>query len=414
MRSRGALRDLVTRAAAWAGAVTTLTASIGLTPAAATPGPASLPGVSQTVSGGTSGCLKPSTAESVRVPWPQTYLRPENVWPLTQGAGVRVAVVGSGVDDGSGLLGTRLTLGPRLYGHGDAGRDCVGHGTFIAGLIAARRRAGVGFAGIAPQAEVLSVAVTDDIGVTTPGLLAKGIRAAADAGSDVIDVAVPVTAGSPALASAVGHANAHGALVVAPAAADGHPGGPVYPAAYRDVLAVSDIGPNGLPPQSAASGGRVDLSAPGDAVMSVGPGGPGDFTGTGPSYAAALVAGTAALTLAYRPRMSPAELRSRLEITAYHPGTTMPDPRLGYGTVDPASAVGMALPEQAGAAARSTGPRPVPAMPPPRPRQGNAPAYRVAAGAAAAIALVGFGAVVIPRGRRRGWRPSMRRPDPPA
>jgi membrane-anchored mycosin MYCP len=411
------LRRAVTLVPAIVAAGATIAATPAAAGAVAVPAgqagnePATLPGVTQTLAGDASGCLTPSAADSTRVPWPQTYLRPESVWPLTQGTGVKVAVVGSGVDDGSGVFGARLTPGPRLLGPGSSTRDCVGHGTFVAGLIAARRRAGIGFAGIAPQAAILSVAVTDDTGVTTAGALAAGIRAAADAGAEVIDVAVPVTAGSPALSSAVTHAAARGALVVAPAAADAKgadAAGPVFPATYPDVLAVSDLGPGGRPPPPSTGAGRVDLTAPGDAVMSVGPGGHGNFTATGPSCAAAFVAGTAALVLAYRPHLSVAGLRRRLEATAYRPGTTVPDPVLGYGTVDPVAAVGAALPEESGTAVALPVPRGVAPLPAARPRRENTQEYGVAAVAAAVIAFVVIAGLVIPRGRRRGWRPGVR------
>lgn len=96
--------------------------------------------------------------------------------------------------------------------------------------------------------------------------------------------------------------------------------------------------------EAAGPGGRVDLVAPGDALMSVGPGGKGYFTGSGPSFATAVVAGTAALVLGYRPELTAAQLLDRLKATAYHPGTVLPDARLGYGTVDPLAAVSAVLP----------------------------------------------------------------------
>ncbi|WP_051712067.1 S8 family serine peptidase, partial [Streptomyces sp. NRRL S-350] len=327
------------------------------------------------------GCVKPSDKDTDRMPWAQTFLRPEAAWQLSRGGGVSVAVVGSGVDPASGVLGQRLTAGPREYGTGASTRDCVGHGTFLAGLIAARHQDGVGFAGIAPEARILAVAVTDDNGNTTAALLAKGIRDAADGGARVIALALPVQAGNEELAGAVRYADGKGALVVAPAGPDQSGGAGAAQGAGQapaEVLTVSDLGPDGAPPGggpgsggsgsggsgagAVASGvsrvsvasagpdapaapgggaatGRVDLVAPGDAMMSVGPGAKGYFTGSGPSFAAAVVAGTAALVLGYRPDLGPAQLKDRLTSTAYHPGTRLPDPRLGYGTVDPLAAL---------------------------------------------------------------------------
>ncbi|MEU1421741.1 S8 family serine peptidase [Kitasatospora sp. NPDC005751] len=394
--------------------------------------PGSLPVIGQSRSAGRAdGCVKPSDKDTDRMPWAQAFLRPETAWQLGRGAGVTVAVVGSGVDPASGVLGGRLVPGPREYGEGASTRDCVGHGTFLAGLIAAGRRDGVGFAGIAPEARVLAVAVTDDAGNTTAALLAKGIRDAADGGARVIALALPVAAGDEDLAGAVRYAGGKGALVVAPAGPDqGSGSGSGSAPAPAEVLTVSDLAPNGAPngggTDSGGSGGvgsgtsgtsgtsggsgapgggagRIDLVAPGGAMMSVGPGGKGYFTGSGPSFAAAVVAGTAALVLGYRPDLGPAGLKDRLTSTAYHPGTALPDPRVGYGTVDPAAAVGAPAP-----AAVPPSPRPAPtvaALRPPSPDTAGHQAVVTAGAVLAGVALVTGTALVCAAGRRRAWRP---------
>ena len=318
-----------------------------------------------------------------------------------------VAVVGSGVDNASGVLTGRLALGPREFGAGGAGRDCVGHGSAIAALIAARYTPGTGFAGIAPAARIYAVGATDDTGNTNADLLGKGIRAAADSGARVIDVAVAVPVSDSGLSAAVRYAAGKGALVVAPAALDMQvDNGPVYPAADPSVLAVADLTPAGAVRQSTSTG-RVDLLAPGDAIMATGPGGSGVYVGSGPSFATAFVAGAAALVLAYRPALSAAQLLHRLETTAYHPGTSVPDGRMGYGAVDPISAVTAALPEEGPTtgAVRSTPPPGDLAMPPVVRHTAVGQAVAVAGGAVALIVVVVLTALTIPRGRRRNWRP---------
>ncbi|WP_051756574.1 S8 family serine peptidase [Kitasatospora purpeofusca] len=321
-----------------------------------------------------NGCRKPSARAADRPSWSQVFLRPEAVWPLSRGAGVTVAVIGSGVDagagSGAGALAGRLTLGPRLHGDGDAGRDCVGHGTALATLVAGRRPADGGPSGVAPAAKVLAVAATDDAGSTNADLLARGIRAAADGGARIGLVAAPIAEPAPALADAVGYATAKGMLLVAPVGPDNQAvNAPVYPAGYPGVLAVAAIGADGAPAGSGVSdsaggsagraGGaavavapgrtsRVDVTAPGEGLLAAGPGG-GTFTASGPSYAAALVAGTAALVLGRSPSLTVEQLADRLRSTAYRPGTALPDPAVGWGAVDPVTAVG--APAAAGAAA---------------------------------------------------------------
>ncbi|WP_329569268.1 S8 family serine peptidase [Kitasatospora sp. NBC_01266] len=428
----GGLLLPVAAGAAWAdgsgGGSATLSGAAPTSGSAAPSGSASpapgdtLPGVTQVLAsanGQQPACLTASTKDNRLTPWPQTFLRPDQVWPLTQGAGVTVAVLGSGVADGTGLLSGRLDRAAKLSGGGDPAQDCVGHGSFLAALIAAGQRPGVGFAGIAPGARILAVGVTDNTGASTADLLAQGIRAAADQGARVIDVGVTVPAGSDALAAAVHEAVGKGALVIAPAAPDPVPGAqaggasaapaPVFPAAYPEVLSVRDLGPGGTLAQSGGSavGGRVDLAAPGDAVMGVGPSGGGYYTGAGPSFATAFVAGSAALVLGYQPKLTESQLIGRLEATAYRSGGAVPDPQVGYGSVDPVAAVTTVLPQPQStpSAAPAASPSPL-AVPPARPASA-APrqAGGVALGALGVVALVALGAVVVPRGRARGWRP---------
>ncbi|MCX4684092.1 S8 family serine peptidase [Kitasatospora purpeofusca] len=396
---------------------------------------AEFPPMSQTLSDvRQNGCRKPAARAADRPSWSQVFLRPEAVWPLSRGAGVTVAVIGSGVDagagSGSGALAGRLTLGPRLHGDGDAGRDCVGHGTALATLVAGRRPADGGPSGVAPAAKVLAVAATDDAGSTNVDLLARGIRAAADAGARIGLVGAPIAEAAPALADAVGYATAKGMLLVAPVGPDNQAVNvPVYPAGYPGVLAVAAIGSDGAPAGagvsdsgggsagSAGSAGqaggaaaalgpgrtsRVDVTAPGEGLLAAGPGG-GTFTATGPSYAAALVAGTAALVLGRSPSLTVEQLADRLRSTAYRPGTALPDPAVGWGAVDPVTAVGAPAAAGAAAAAGSTPAAtadPVVVPPPPdgRPVRLASAVTGVSLGGAA---LLGLAAAAARVGRRR-------------
>ncbi|MFG3039886.1 S8 family serine peptidase [Streptomyces sp. NPDC048330] len=368
--------------------------------------PASLPAVTQRLSDDT--CRKASDRRVTALPWPQALLHPEAVWPLSEGAGVTVAVVGSGVDDTAGLLDGRLKRTPRRFDAGPAA-DCAGHGTFTAGLIAAARTPGAAFAGIAPRARILDVPVTDRRGNTTPQLLAQGIRSAVDGGARVIAVTAVTGSDSPALRNAVRYATAEGAVVIAPASPDGMKD-VAYPAAHPQVLSVAATGPRGkLSGQTPE--GRVDLTAPGEAVTGPGPGGRGSFTATGPSYATAFVAGTAALVLGRRPELSAQALVHRLRSTTSGPGEPVPDRTRGYGSVDPIAAVTAVLPEERPGAALPGGRATAPgvAMPDaPGPSAAGA-AWWVAAGSLGVVMAVAAVAAVVPRGRRRQWRPGTYR-----
>ncbi|MFF2012927.1 S8 family serine peptidase [Streptomyces sp. NPDC058195] len=351
------------------------------------------------------GCVKPSKRRPVDVPWAQQYIAPSRAWETTRGAGATVAVVDTGVDARhSPALAGRVTPVPD-----SSGTDCIGHGTFVAGLIAAAPRPGTGFAGVAPEARIIAVRATTADGTATANSVAAGIDAAVARRARVIDVPIALTRSSPALASAVRNAVRRGALVIAPAYASNRslagsgnsPAPAAYPAALPDVLAVAALGPGGVPDQKLAPRTAPDLAAPGTAVMSIGPGGTGSFTGDGAELATAFVAGTAALAVAAHPELTPAQLTDRLIATAYH----IPAGRalVGAGTVDPAAAVTAPL-----AAVPSAPPSPGPAalrMPPPEEHHGRTTAIAVTAAAGTAVLVTGFIVFTFPRARRRGWRP---------
>lgn len=368
-------------------------------------------------SGGTGGtCVKPSRSVSTRTPWQQTTLALSESWQFASGAGVKVAVVDTGVDaSGVPALRGRVTAGPDVVSGGRAGTDCVGHGTFAAGLIAAAPRSGTGFAGVAPGATIVAVRVTDRYGATTADRVADGITAAVSAGAGVVDVPIALGTTSPALTRAVASAVKKGALVVAPAYAaatdgtgSGQAGSPTaaplpaaYPAALPGVLAVAAIGPGGAAELTVAPVTRPGLAAPGTSVLSVGPGGSGGFTGSGAAFASALVAGVAALVVEREPGLTPAQLTARLERTAYHAAADGQDPLVGWGTVQPVRAVSEVLPAGAPAESAAGAVRPPLRVPAPAARTAVHQAWVVAAGAALLIALTALAAVALPRARRR-------------
>ncbi|MFJ2027811.1 S8 family serine peptidase [Streptomyces sp. NPDC087897] len=391
-------------------------------PAGAAPGDEdspSLPGVSATVADGRP-CTARSAKKSARVPWAQSFLGIGRAWELSRGAGVKVAVVSTGADTRRvPALDGRVTGGRDVVAGGTVGDDCVGYGTFLAGLVAGKRQEGLAAAGVAPEARVIAVRATDKGGLTTPEALADGIRAATATGARIIHVALAVPSAPRKLEAAVAAARKAGALVVAPASArewEGGPGaaraesGPVYPAALPGVLAVSSVGPGGEPDRRGTEPGRRTqprLSAPGVSVTGPGPGGGGQFTGGGDAVAGAFVAGTAALVLAYHPELSGEQVAHRLEATAYGAAGDAPDPEAGFGVVDPVRALSAVLPEEHASPPPSSGTRNASAahaVPPLDPPTARDHALAVVGGAAAVTLLVAFLAVVLPRGRRRGWR----------
>ncbi|MDN3354773.1 S8 family serine peptidase [Actinomadura sp. DC4] len=347
-------------------------------------------------------CAAAATQRVPQRPWAQAALAPERAWNLTDGRGVVVAVLGTGVDASVPQLTGHVTPGRDVASGGRADTDCVGTGTFAAGLVAARRVEGVGMTGVAPGVTVLPVRVARDGEAPVAAGLAAGIDAAVAGGAKVVAVAVKPVAGGPELTRAVRNATAHGVLVVAPAAESGDDRqGRFFPAADTDALSVAATDQDGEAAGRAGKGVRVDLAAPGKDLLSLGTGGPGQLVGSGNEYAAAYVAGSAALVRAYHPRLSVADVKRRLENAATRPGTPVPDPGVGWGVVNPYEAVSaiMTLGGDGGAAPRVTLPPRVIAD-----HRAERLALLLIVGVGGAVAVIGVAAAVIQAGRRRGWQ----------
>ncbi len=340
-------------------------------------------------------------------PWAQRALGFSSVWDLTRGQRITVAVVDSGIDYTPQLAGrvSRVDL------TGGTGEDCIPHGTDVASIIAASdaRARGIPFYGVAPAARILSIRVQQQEGTggqtsaqrrKTLMDIARGIRYAVAEHAKVINVSIQVSASYPALRAAVAFALRHNAVVVA-AAGNDNPGGgqgPFYPASYPGVLSVNAVDQYGQLGGFDVSRTPVSVTAPGVNVASDYPGG-FDPSNNGTSFATAFVSGEAALVRAAYPRLTAAQVVHRIIATAA--GRT--GAHTGAGMINPVQAVTAVLP-----------PRPAASPLPhqvrvPRPRALNSltrtVALSVTGGALVTAALVAIGAIVVPLGRRRRWRP---------
>ncbi|MFE5299935.1 type VII secretion-associated serine protease mycosin [Streptomyces sp. NPDC056632] len=282
------------------------------------------------------------------LPWPQARLELERVWAVTRGAGQIVAVIDSGVDASVPQLQGYVLRGADVIGNSGRGdTDCVGHGTFVAGIIAAQPKGALRFVGVAPEAKILPIRQTTDGRDGSANSMAKAIVTAVDAGAHVINISANSTGPSKALKEAVAYAVSKNVLIVAAVGnqnRDEGPGGPAYPASYPDVLGVAAVGRDDQPASFSRQGGFVDIAAPGVDIISLGRAGPGYVLDQGTSFAAPFVAGAAALVRAYRPELTVRQIIRRLQSTADQPATTVPDPQVGWGIVNPFKAVTAIVP----------------------------------------------------------------------
>ncbi|MGH3713026.1 MAG: S8 family serine peptidase [Micromonosporaceae bacterium] len=331
-------------------------------------------------------CVGASSVSVDQIPWPVARLAPMLAWPLSRGKGVIVAVVDSGVGSPPGLAGA-VRPGRDVTSGGRGNSDCLGRGTALAGIAAARLVGRSPVVGMAPEASVLPIRITDDNGQVPRDGLAKGVRAATSLGADVILVGTAVQTNASALRAAVAAAVADDVVVVAPVA-DGSQDskGAGYPAAYKQVLAVGGVDVDGTQSEPYTP----DLLAPGFGIVAVG--GAGHYQVGGPAVAAAYVAGAAALVRAYHPGLDQAEVRQRLTLTAIRSGAAA-------GVVDPYAAVAGLAP---GLATHTPTARHDSVVPPRAP--GTDPAVLRSlwlAGALLAATLAVLAAAAVLRSRRR-------------
>ena len=215
------------------------------------------------------------------------------------GAGAIVAVIDSGVDATHPELAGRVIAGPDLVDGDDDPSDPTGHGTHVAGLIAAGYANGVGGAGVAPGARILAVRVLDRHNRGTAANVASGIDAAVQGGAHVINLSLNLRPDDgdalAAVRTAMERAADAGILVVVGAGNNGQEAceEPV-PLLRHHALCVGALGYD-LRLSSFSSHGRgLGLVAPGDGLVSSWPAG-GYRSMSGTSQAAALASGVGAV-----------------------------------------------------------------------------------------------------------------------
>ncbi|NUK59954.1 S8 family serine peptidase [Streptomyces lunaelactis] len=343
-------------------------------------------------------CTPASREKAKKQDWSRQRLDLDRLHQYSTGAGVTVALIDTGVVPGAAGLSGRVTA------EGTAGDDCVGHGTFMAGLIAGTGDGGSRLTGVAPGAKILALRGTDQRGQASADLVTQALREATEAGADVIAVAASLPRRDAELTRAVADARREGALVVAAATPDPPRGGTdeipsrtYWPAGEPGVLSVADMLPGGVRPDNSLATRGIDLVAPGAGVVSGGPRGDGHYLGAGASVATAYAAGAAAAVRAVRPDDSPDAVARRLTATAYPADIPQLDPYAAVTTVlgDSGTAAG------AERAADPVAVRDTSAAD----RATDRATLFVLLGTAGVLAIL-WAAFALPRARARGWRPA--------
>ncbi|MFE2216931.1 type VII secretion-associated serine protease mycosin [Streptomyces canus] len=278
-------------------------------------------------------------------PWSLQRVVLDQLWQDTKGKGVKVAVIDTGVDTVNAQLKTAVANGKDyLHSGGNGKTDKVGHGTKVAGIIAARKLDGTGFMGLAPEATIIPIRQNDDQGSGNVGTMMQAIRWAAEQGAQVINISQDTASKmdptvDTAFRSAIEFAQSKDALIVAAAGNDGADGKvkETYPAAYPGVLAVAASDRNNARAPFSQSGPFVGVAAPGIDMVSTVPVG-GNCVDQGTSFAAPYVSGVAALIRAKHPDWSYKQVITQIEQTADRTKADRDD-FVGWGVIDPSAAV---------------------------------------------------------------------------
>jgi minor extracellular protease Epr len=270
--------------------------------------------------------------------WAIEHIGAPQAWSQSTGTGIKVAVLDTGVGP---INDVKVYGGYNFIENNLDTSDHYGHGTMIAGIIAAASTSTLGVAGVAPNAEIYAVKVINNQGDGTLNQAILGIQWAIDNGMQIISMSWNLADNS-ALKQAVDAAYSRGILLVAAAGNAGEiMTGVGFPASYDSVIAVSAVTEDNLRLTDSCCGAEIELAAPGEVVYSIGLGNK-TWWGTGTSYSAGYVTGTAALVWAKNPSLTNIQIRGILDKTATDLQSGDGQDRdifFGYGLVNATAAV---------------------------------------------------------------------------
>jgi len=273
--------------------------------------------------------------------WHLAKIQAANAWSLSEGsASIPIAIIDSGADASQPDLKPKLVPGWNFLtltsNTSDTGCN-TGHGTAVSGAAAAATNNLTGVAGVAWANTIMPLVVTSSSCFAYYSDMASAITYAVDHGVRIINISIAGSSASSTLQSAVDYAWSKNAVIFA-AAGNSSSSSPMYPAACNHVLAVSATEPTDTLATFSNYGSWVDLSAPGDMILTTQMGGTyGHWWGT--SLASPIAAAVGALALSANPSLTNAQLVTLLETNSDDLGTPGFDQYYGYGRVNAYKAV---------------------------------------------------------------------------
>lgn len=286
----------------------------------------------------TNEVSEPNDALYADYQWNLPAIRAELAWPAAyEGEEVIVAVVDTGVDLNHPDLQNRLIEGYNVFTETADAYDDVGHGTHVAGIIAANINNYEGIAGIAPRTRIMPVKVLDETGAGSTYAVAQGIIWATDHGAKVINLSLGNYAEAQFLHDAIRYAYNRDVVLIA-ATGNDHTETPGYPAAYDEVLAVGATDASRNLASFSNYGDYVDVAAPGVNIASTYPG--QQYAAmSGTSMASPHAAALAAMIRSVNSSLTNEQIMELIRSSAVDLGEEGYDIYFGYGEINAAKAV---------------------------------------------------------------------------
>jgi subtilisin family serine protease len=283
------------------------------------------------------GLGKPAPEQPLQeITWGVDRIEADQAWPETNGTAVNVAILDTGADLNHPDLAANIKGGYNAINSHKSAEDDHGHGTHVAGIIAAANN-DIGVIGVAPKINLYPVKVLDRYNSGSLSDILDGMQWCIDNRMDVVNMSFGSTASDPLLQIAVTALNTAGIVQVAAAGNLGTSGGTIlYPAKYPETIAVSSFDINDMIAASSSFGAEIDLAAPGVSIYSTSMDGTYVYM-SGTSMAAPHVTASAALLLSLYPDLRPEETKATLKNTAEDLG--LPAEEQGAGLVRPDQAI---------------------------------------------------------------------------
>lgn len=266
-----------------------------------------------------------------------------SAWNSTQGAGVTIAILDTGVDGAHPDLAPNMVPGYNFVDNNTNTADTCGHGTAVAGSAAASSNNALGVAGVAGQAKIMPIRIgaADATGACTAytSTIVSGIMYAADRGARIVNVSFGPLAGSAAVQNAAQYLKSKGGLLFVSAGNNGVDAA-IAPTTSMIVVSATDSGDSRT--SWSNFGSFVSLAAPGAGIWTTSKGNLyQQWNGT--SFSSPVAAGVGALVMAANPSLDNQTVESLLYSTAVDLGSVGRDAYFGHGRVNAAAAVAAAV-----------------------------------------------------------------------